>query len=411
MSLRLRRISIDGFRKFRAPVVIDGLTDGLNIVIEPNETGKSTVLEALRAALFVRHGTKNQLAQSFAPYGEAVGPEIQVAFDANGEPWTVTKRFLKGAAIEVNGPQGRAQGDEAEARLHTLLGSSRDTSRGGDAAAYGALGLLWVAQTEALAVTAPGQIVRDTVRSTLEAEVGSIMGGPAYKRVRDRVDEQFGRYWSPTAQRRERQIEARERVDLAETTAREAAERLASLERTFADLESARARLRIIKREIADESDSQTRKELVASLEIARSAAQILATRRAEHEAVSAKTRGLEDLAKRHRVATGDRNRARFALDAARERRAALAGELELAKSRLIDTRSALDRARTARQDTSTALSAGEDRLRAARRRTAAAAARARHAELLKLEQLHAEAKILAATLIFAQGYDRIGSA
>ena len=411
MSLRLRRISIDGFRKFRAPVVIDGLADGLNIVIEPNETGKSTVLEALRAALFVRHGTKNQLAQSFAPYGEAVGPEIQVAFDANGEPWTVTKRFLKGAAIEVNGPQGRAQGDEAEARLHTLLGSSRDTSRGGDAAAYGALGLLWVAQTEALAVTAPGQIVRDTVRSTLEAEVGSIMGGPAYKRVRDRVDEQFGRYWSPTAQRRERQIEARERVDLAETTAREAAERLASLERTFADLESARARLRIIKREIADESDSQTRKELVASLEIARSAAQILATRRAEHEAVSAKTRGLEDLAKRHRVATGDRNRARFALDAARERRAALAGELELAKSRLIDTRSALDRARTARQDTSTALSAGEDRLRAARRRTAAAAARARHAELLKLEQLQAEAKILAATLIFAQGYDRIGSA
>ena len=410
MSLRLRRISIDGFRKFRAPVVIDGLADGLNIVIEPNETGKSTVLEALRAALFVRHGTKNQLAQSFAPYGEAVGPEIQVAFDANGEPWTVTKRFLKGAAIEVNGPQGRAQGDEAEARLHTLLGSSRDTSRGGDAAAYGALGLLWVAQTEALAVTAPGQIVRDTVRSTLEAEVGSIMGGPAYKRVRDRVDEQFGRYWSPTAQRRERQIEARERVDLAETTAREAAERLAGLERTFADLESARARLRIIKREIADESDSQTRKELVASLEIARSAAQILATRRAEHEAVSAKTRGLEDLAKRHRVATGDRNRARFALDAARERRAALAGELELAKSRLIDTRSALDRARTARQDTSTALSAGEDRLRAARRRTAAAAARARHAELLKLEQLQAEAKILAATLIFAQGYDRIGS-
>ena len=411
MSLRLRRIAIDGFRKFREPMIIDGLTDGLNIVIEPNETGKSTVLEALRAALFVRHGTKNQLAQSFAPYGEAVGPEIQVAFDANGEPWTVTKRFLKGAAIEVNGPQGRAQGDEAEARLHTLLGSSRDTSRGGDAAAYGALGLLWVAQTEALAVTAPGQIVRDTVRSTLEAEVGSIMGGPAYKRVRDRVDEQFGRYWSPTAQRRERQIEARERVDLAETTAREAAERLASLERTFADLESARARLRIIKREIADESDSQTRKELVASLEIARSAAQILATRRAEHEAVSAKTRGLEDLAKRHRVATGDRNRARFALDAARERRAALAGELELAKSRLIDTRSALDRARTARQDTSTALSAGEDRLRAARRRTAAAAARARHAELLKLEQLQAEAKILAATLIFAQGYDRIGSA
>lgn len=67
MSLRLRRIEVDGFRKFRAPVVIEGLTDGLKIVIEPNEIGKSTLLEALRAALFVRHGTKNQLMQVILP--------------------------------------------------------------------------------------------------------------------------------------------------------------------------------------------------------------------------------------------------------------------------------------------------------------------------------------------------------
>ena len=38
MSLRLRRIAVDGFRKFREPMVIEGLTEGLNIVIEPNET-------------------------------------------------------------------------------------------------------------------------------------------------------------------------------------------------------------------------------------------------------------------------------------------------------------------------------------------------------------------------------------
>jgi hypothetical protein len=202
MSLRLRRIEIDGFRKFREPIAIDGLTDGLNIIIEPNETGKSTLLEALRAAFFVRHGTKNQRAQSYAPYGQAVGPEIRVAFDADGADWTITKRFLKGAMIEGTGPQGRAQGEEAEARLHALLGSVRDPSPKGDASTFGALGLLWVAQMEALAVTAPGQIVRDTLRSTLEAEVGSIMGGPAYKRVRDRVEDQFSRYWSPTGQKR-----------------------------------------------------------------------------------------------------------------------------------------------------------------------------------------------------------------
>jgi hypothetical protein len=400
MSLRLRRITVNGFRKFREPMVIDGLTDGLNIVIEPNETGKSTLLEALRAAFFVRHGTKNQLAQSFAPYGEAVGPEIQVSFEANGAPWTITKRFLRGATIEVTGPEGKAQGEDAEAQLHALLGSVRDTSQKGDAASYGALGLLWVAQTDALAVTGPGQIVRDTVRSTLEAEVGSIMGGPAYKRVRIRIDEQFGRYWSPTGQKRGRQNEAMERVEIAETAAGEAAERAAGLEKTFSELETARARLRVVQREIADDTDVQARKALVASLEIARAAAQILATRRAEHEAVSAKGRGLEDLAERHRIAEETRDNAGHALEQAQMRRAGHSEGLAGAKLRLVNARGALDSARTARLDARAALSAGEDRARAMRRKTGIAAARKRHAELIDLERLQGEAKALAATLI-----------
>lgn len=408
MSLYLRRIAVDGFRKFREPMAIEGLTDGLNIVIEPNEIGKSTVLEALRAAFFVRHGTKNQLAQSFAPYGEAVGPEIQVSFDADGAPWTVTKRFLRGASIEVTGPQGKAQGEEAEARLHALLGSVRDTSQKGDAGTYGALGLLWVAQAEALAVTGPGQIVRDTVRSTLEAEVGSIMGGPAYARVRTRIDEQYGPYWSPTGQKRGRQNEARERLDQAEAAARDAAERFAGLERTFSELESARARLKVVHREIADDTDVQTRKDLTAALETARAAAQILATRRAEHEAMSAKTRSLDDLVDRHRKATDERNSAELALGVARTRRAEVRDGLTTAQQRLVDTRSALEAARTARQEARRAFSTGEDLLRASRRRSAVAAARARHAELIDLERLLAEAAALAATLIPVKAMDAL---
>ncbi len=61
MSLRIRRIALSNFRKYRAPFVLDGLTDGLNVIIEPNETGKSTLLEAMRAAFFIRHNTANRL--------------------------------------------------------------------------------------------------------------------------------------------------------------------------------------------------------------------------------------------------------------------------------------------------------------------------------------------------------------
>ena len=51
MSLRIRRVALTNFRKFRDPFVIDGLTDGFNVIIEPNETGKSTLLEADRKSV------------------------------------------------------------------------------------------------------------------------------------------------------------------------------------------------------------------------------------------------------------------------------------------------------------------------------------------------------------------------
>jgi hypothetical protein len=406
MSLRLRRIEVDGFRKFRAPVVINGLTDGLNIIIEPNETGKSTLLEALRAAFFVRHSTKNQLAQSFAPHGEAIGPEITIAFDVGGTHWSVTKRFLKGAMIEVSGPQGRAQGEEAEARLHELLGSVRDMSQKGDPESYGALGLLWVAQTDALAVTAPGQIVRDAVRSTLEAEVGSIMGGPTFKKVRDRIEEQFARFWSPTGQKRGPQNDARERVEVAERVAIEVGERLRELEQNFADLESARTRLKVVQREMGDDTEAQTRKDLVTSLEVARTAAQILATRKAEHEAVSAKLRGLEDMFNRHKLAIAIRGEAQVAFEQATKRRAHISAELAEAKQRLADAREALETSRTGQQSARTALLVGQERQRTVRRQAALAAARKRHDELLELEKRQKDSLALAETLIPAKVFD-----
>ncbi len=403
MSLVIRQIALDGFRKFRTPFAIENLSDGLNIVIEPNETGKSTLLEALRAAFFVRHNTRNQLAQSFAPYGEAVGPEIKVTFDVDGSPWSLTKRFLRSPSLEISGPQGRAQGDDAEARLNTLFGSIRDTSRGGDVSTYGALGLLWVAQTEALAVAGPGQIVRDTIASTLEAEVGSIMGGDAYRRVRQRIDAQYELYWSRTGQKRGRQNDARERADAAIAAAREASERLAALERSFSDLDAARGRLKIIQREIADETDAQSRKELVASLEIARAAAQILSTRKAEQEAAIAKLKGLEDLKSRHRAATISRDSAVTAVDAARAKRAELREGLATGKTKVAAAREDLEAARGERHDARAALAAGEQAVRLSRRQAAIAAARRRHDELLKLEQLHGEAKARAATAIPAK--------
>lgn len=410
MSLQLRRISLNNFRKFREPLTIEGLGEGLNIIIEPNESGKSTILEALRAAFFVRHATKNQLAQSFAPYGEAVAPEIEVSFDIGTDSWKIAKRFLKGPQVEVTGPQGRAQGEDAENRLQALLGFVKDSSQRGDPTTYGALGLLWVPQAQALEVTAPGSIVRSSIQATLEAEVGTIVGGAAYERVRKRIDEQYDIYWTPTgkAQSKGRWQAARDRDQQARQTAADATTRLDALEKSFSELETARGRLKVIERELADETEQEQRAGLVQSLEIARAAAQILETRKAEHENFSANLDRLDDLQSQHEAAKEALTAAGESLTAITADRERLADHLEAGRTKVVEAKAALDKARDDRATARQALVDGDARLATRQRHAAIADARRRHTELLDLEKQLANARHQAARVIPAEAFARL---
>lgn len=400
MSLTIRRVALTNFRKFRQPFVIDGLGDGLNVIIEPNETGKSTLLEAMRAAFFIRHNTANRLARSYAPHGEAVAPQVEIGFEARGSNWQVSKRFLKGASVEVQGPAGRAQGEDAEAQLQALLGARRDTSQGGDIAAHGALGLLWVAQAQALEVTPPGEIVRDSVRATLEAEVGTIVGGEAYQRVRPRIDSQFAEYWTGTGRATGRQLAARDEHEAAQRAVMEAESKLAALEKSFSDLEAAQVTLRLLARDLADTSDADRRKDLVGQLEVARSAAQLLDTRRAEQGRLTDRVKGLEDLAVRLLQARTRVEETAAVLERARDERGDLAAELTGAGEQASAARERLAAARSARRLAHEALAAARTRAAAGERRREISAAYERHADLLLLEAEHGAEQTLAATLL-----------
>lgn len=400
MSLKIRRIALTNFRKFRDPFVLDRLSDGLNVIIEPNETGKSTLLEAMRAAFFIRHSTANRLARSYAPYGEAVAPQIEVGFEARGEEWQVTKRFLKSASVEVRSPNGRAQGEDAEAQLQALLGARRDTSQAGDSAAHGALGLLWVGQAQALEVTPPGEIVRDSVRATLEAEVGTIMGGAAYQRVRPRIDSQFANYWTNTGRPSGRQLAARAEHEVAERAANEAVIRLAALEQGFSDLEAAQVRLKVLDRDLADTTDAERRKALVGQIEVARSAAQLRDTRRAEQGRLADQVKALDDLTTRLADARTVVSQTTAALDKAREHRSGLEEELASTRERAGTARNRLGIARDNRRNAHAALDAATRLLAARARQTEIAQVRQRHAELLPLEVELGAARVLGRTLI-----------
>ena len=92
---------------------------GVNIIVGLNETGKSTLMEAMHRCLFVRHrigGRRREEMRSI--FGG--DPTVTVRFSAEGSTWQLTKVFsgASGRATLLNETSTqKLEGDDAEARL------------------------------------------------------------------------------------------------------------------------------------------------------------------------------------------------------------------------------------------------------------------------------------------------------
>ena len=53
--MKLTRVEIAQWRQFGEPFALDDLQPGINLFTGPNEAGKSTLVEAIRAAFFERY--------------------------------------------------------------------------------------------------------------------------------------------------------------------------------------------------------------------------------------------------------------------------------------------------------------------------------------------------------------------
>lgn len=387
MSLVIRRIALENFRKFRTPRTIDGLAKGLNIIVEPNETGKSTVLEALRAAFFMRHSAKTDLTRSYCPIGDDVAPLVQVAFSVVGDEWQLSKQFLKSPKVQLTAPDGtRTTSDEAEERLQHLLGFEKGGTRSFDPDTLGALGLLWVGQASALGVDAPGRIVRQTVHSALEAEVGTVVGGRAYDAVRKRVYEAYGELCTATGKPTGRLASANAELLDARARLSDAQQRNVQYENHLAELDDARARLIIVERDIADPEEIALRGRLLRDLEIARGASERLATRKAEHGVAKGELARLEGELTRLCEARTRANTTAEAKRLADEAVSAIDDErIEVIRVEQ-GSREALSAARFKRQGTAATLEQARAELTETARREAYACATQRRANLDLLE-------------------------
>ncbi|MGS2742463.1 AAA family ATPase [Halomonas sp. LS-001] len=173
--MQLTRLQISEFQQFLTPFEITQLTPGINLFTGPNESGKSTLVRAIRAAFFERH--KSGTLTELQPWGDSsASPEVSVAFDWQGQHWQLHKRFLQRKRCDLQAGSERYQGDEAEDKLARLLGYETPARGASKAEHWGVPGLLWVEQGAGQHIREPAQHAGEHLQSALSQHLGDALG-------------------------------------------------------------------------------------------------------------------------------------------------------------------------------------------------------------------------------------------
>ncbi|HBM48797.1 MAG TPA: GTP-binding protein, partial [Marinobacter sp.] len=119
--MKLQSLKVEQLRQFRPPFALEHLQPGLNLIHGPNESGKSTLVRAIRAAFFERY--RSQAVDDLRPWGDsAAAPTVELAFEHQGAQWRLVKSFLKRTRCDLSVGNETWSEDDAEEKLAELLG-------------------------------------------------------------------------------------------------------------------------------------------------------------------------------------------------------------------------------------------------------------------------------------------------
>lgn len=171
--MRLLCLRVDQLRQFREPLEVRDLEPGLNLFAGPNESGKSTLVRAIRAAFFERF--KSSGVEDLQPWGDtSAAPSVELEFEWQGERWKLSKRFLKKKRCDLEIGGQRFNGDEAEEKLAELLGYQFAGKGASKAQHWGVPGLLWIEQGEGQELRAPVTHAGRYLKSALGENLGDV---------------------------------------------------------------------------------------------------------------------------------------------------------------------------------------------------------------------------------------------
>ncbi|NVZ08302.1 AAA family ATPase [Allochromatium humboldtianum] len=181
VSLRVRHYRLHRERQI-------AFDPSLTLIGGPNETGKSTLVEAAHRALFLSHRRTGKELEAMRSQSGREPPEIELVFEQRGRPYRLLKRFSGSrghAELMRLDTAERWQSAEAELALAAVLGYAAPVSSN---QAQSQWAHLWIWQGAA-GVDPTGQIEREqaTLLERLQAQGGTaVMQSALDARLADR---------------------------------------------------------------------------------------------------------------------------------------------------------------------------------------------------------------------------------
>lgn len=173
--MRVQRLRLSQIRRFRGTLEIPDLSPGINLLCGPNETGKSTIARAIRAAFFERY--RSSVLEDLLPKGEvptSCSPTVEISFESGGQQHTLLKTFFAKKRCAYTRDGEVLDGEEAEEAISRLLGFGYAGKGASKPEHWGIPGLLWIEQGDGHRIDEPVESAADYLRTALESTVGAV---------------------------------------------------------------------------------------------------------------------------------------------------------------------------------------------------------------------------------------------
>ncbi len=188
----LHSLRVTHWRSLLDPTEVGPFVEGLNVIHAPNGTGKSSLFEAMRRALFDAHLVTGKAIEAVRPWGRSLAPQVMVEFSQAGVRYRIEKTFLDSPSARLSRfEDGKivplADGRNADSKLREILAATDAPGHGlSKQEHWGLAQVLWAPQG-ALSLSS----LSSSVSENLRAALGVQLTGEAGTRVEEMLEEQY----------------------------------------------------------------------------------------------------------------------------------------------------------------------------------------------------------------------------